>query len=84
MDKIVKKGNVSQKDASALSKQVMCKVVKKETLHITPETMKFGQTALNYNPGDAQVRLIQNGDTLEAIEVICPCGNKIEILCQYD
>lgn len=62
----------------------MSRIVKKGAVRVTEETMKFGQKIMSEHSGEAQVRLIQKGDTVEAIEVICPCGNKIEILCQYD
>ncbi|MDX9703422.1 MAG: hypothetical protein RBU23_10310 [Candidatus Auribacterota bacterium] len=84
MDKVVKKNNIESSDEVVSSKLVMSKVVKKNALHISTETMKFGRKVMDQHSHDAQVRLIGNGDKVEAIEVICPCGNKIEILCQYD
>lgn len=34
--------------------------------------------------GDIEVVLRRDGDLIEAIEVICPCGRRTEVECLYD
>ncbi len=31
-----------------------------------------------------EVRVVKDGSIVQAIEVICPCGNCLRLVCQYD
>ncbi len=62
----------------------MKKILKKDSVKVWTKPVNFNQVVHAKHTVEAVVNLKKNGDVLEAIEVICPCGNKIEILCQYD
>jgi hypothetical protein len=34
-------------------------------------------------PGQPQVELIREGDVIRAIEIVCGCGQRIRLLCNY-
>jgi len=62
----------------------MEKILKKQSVHITKKSVAFNEVVGKREKTEATIKLKKNEDIIESIEVICPCGNKIEILCQYD
>lgn len=85
MDQIVKKKNLIVQETEKKPKfEQMKKIVKKNCVIFEETPFNVNKSANRKSVTDAEVILHKNGDVLESIEVICPCGNKIEILCQYD
>ncbi|RJP61205.1 MAG: hypothetical protein C4541_02400 [Candidatus Auribacter fodinae] len=85
MDHIVKKQNLTvQKSAEKSKFEQMQKIVKKDCVIFEETPFNVNKSLNKKTITDAEVILRKNGDVLTSIEVICPCGNKIEILCQYD
>ncbi len=33
--------------------------------------------------GEPEVRLVKNGDTIQAIDILCTCGQRIRLKCLY-
>ena len=68
------------------------RVLKAERVELTLTPRTVGDTAGSGQgaptPGspddDIQVSLRRNGDLVEAIEVVCPCGRHVEVECLYD
>ncbi|MEW6535872.1 MAG: hypothetical protein AB1454_09655 [Candidatus Auribacterota bacterium] len=85
MDHIVKKKNLTVQKSGEKSKfEQMQKIVKKDCVIFEETPFNVNKSLNKKTITDAEVILRKNGDVLTSIEVICPCGNKIEILCQYD
>lgn len=68
------------KQSSLRRKKHIKNLIKKDNLQMKAEPVIV-------NPGKGQVEAIINlkrrGAIVELIEVLCPCGNKIEIACRY-
>lgn len=83
MEKVVKKVQVSV-PAEPKTVVQMSKIVKRESVKVCEDPLNLNKDVHTKRIVDAVVNLKKKGDILESIEIICPCGNKIEILCQYD
>ena len=84
MDQIIKKGDLHKLPEKNIKPCKMEKIIKKEDFKISGEPHQFGRAVMKGADKKAVVNVRKNGDVIEAIEVLCPCGNKIEILCQYE
>ena len=52
--------------------------------HVVPTTPRPKITiGPKSNQAAADVRLNKNGETIESIEIVCACGEKILIKCEY-
>lgn len=82
MDGIVRKEKLKKLPDS--KPVCMEKILKRQVVHISRKAVAFNEVVGKREKIEATIKLKKNGDVIESIEVICPCGNKIEILCQYD
>lgn len=58
-----------------------CVRVGPETARVTIGRQQTPQTA--QPPVPAQVEVIRDGDVIQAIDVICSCGQRIRVRCTY-
>lgn len=86
MEKIVKHACVKADEVGAQKKkpQYMQKIVKSNHVHLSETSFNLNSLLHTQSESDVLINIKKNGDTIEAIEVVCPCGNKIEIVCQYE
>jgi len=84
MEQVIKGGDLQKLPKKNLKTCKMEKIIKKENFKISGEPHQFGRAVMKGADKEAVVNVKKNGDVIEAIEVLCPCGNKIEILCQYE
>ncbi len=82
MDGIVRKGKLKKLPDS--KPVCMEKIFKRQIVNLSKKSVAFNEVVGKREKIEATIKLKKNGDVIESIEVICPCGNKIEILCQYD
>ncbi len=82
MDGIVRKEKLE--NLSDSKHVCMEKILKKQVVKISKKAVAFNEVVSKKEKVEPTIKLKKNGDVIESIEVICPCGNKIEILCQYD
>jgi len=83
MEKILKKGK-SLSNSSVVKSVKMEKILKKNNVRICEESFKYHQSMTMQEELSPVINFRKKGDEIEAIEIICICGNKIEILCQYE
>lgn len=84
MDQIIKNEDLQELPKKNIKPCKMEKIIKRENFKISGEPHQFGRAVMKGADQQAIVNVRKNGDVIEAIEVLCPCGNKIEILCQYE
>ncbi len=83
MDKVLKKLKVAP--VTSMPKPVrMDKILKSENVQICDETFVYHQSMASKEEFAPEINLIKKGDVIESIEIICVCGKRIEILCQYE
>jgi hypothetical protein len=58
-------------------------VVPAARVRVTAEAVRVGppRAAASAEP---QVQVVRDGDLVRAIEVTCPCGACVRIVCEYD
>jgi hypothetical protein len=58
-------------------------VVPSHRVHLTGEMARIGPPA--QLPGfEPRVEIIREGDEVRAIDVTCPCGQRVRLQCVYD
>ncbi|AMV25024.1 hypothetical protein VT84_11550 [Gemmata sp. SH-PL17] len=58
-------------------------VVRATRVRVSEEAVRIGAPAPGGAPGEPTVRVIREGDVVQAIEVVCSCGERIRIRCEY-
>lgn len=56
-------------------------IIKKENLILENKPILVG---LDSKSSSAEINLKKEGNIVKIIQVICRCGNKIEIVCEYE
>jgi len=56
-------------------------VLRGEAVQLTSEHAPIQVPGLGGN--EPQVRLVKSGDTVQAIEILCTCGQRIKLKCLY-
>lgn len=59
-----------------------CSIIKSGQLKISSQKHLLSQNKKKNNT-DASIEIINEGGIVHQINVLCSCGNKIEILCNY-
>lgn len=57
-------------------------LVPKHRVHVASERTRIGRPA-DTKPAEPEIILIRNGETVEAIEVVCTCGQRIRMKCVF-
>jgi hypothetical protein len=57
-------------------------VVPAARVRVTAEAVRVG--APRTAAAEPQVQVVREGDLVRAIEVTCPCGACVRIVCEYD
>ncbi|MCD6473269.1 hypothetical protein J7K55_09260 [Candidatus Aerophobetes bacterium] len=57
------------------------KIIKKEEISLTDKPILIKSA---YNNHSMKINLKKEGEIIRVIEVICSCGNKINIICEYE
>jgi len=57
-------------------------VIKSDKLSFSPEPVLVKKE--KNKKGEVKINLEKEGDIVRAIEIICSCGNKIKLLCEYE
>ena len=83
MDSIIKHNKAAGLYGESHS-QKMETVIKKQKVTVASQSVKLSDLTEHTDCEPPVVNLRKNSDILESIEIICPCGRKIEVLCEYD
>jgi hypothetical protein len=57
-------------------------VVRAAHVQVSGEAVRVGAPAAAA-PGEPTVRVVRDGDTVQALDVTCACGERIRIRCEY-
>ena len=55
-----------------------------EHVHLDEEPARIGLPHSGPAKGEPRIELIREGDIVRAIEVICSCGERIRLRCDYE
>lgn len=58
-------------------------VVRAARIHVSGEAVRIGAPVPEAFSGEPVVELVRNGDVIQTIEITCPCGERINIRCEY-
>lgn len=58
-------------------------VVRAARVSVSGEAVRIGAPARASAPGEPVVELVREGDVIQAIEITCSCGERINIRCDY-
>jgi hypothetical protein len=58
------------------------RVVPAARVHVSSEAVRVGP-ARPVNVPEPQVTVVREGDVIRTIEVVCTCGERIHIRCDY-
>lgn len=58
-------------------------VVRAARVRVAGEAVRVGAPAPAAGPGGPTVRVVREGDAVQALEVTCSCGERIRIRCEY-
>lgn len=83
MDSLIKKHTIPF-EANETSSLKMEKIIKKNHFTLDQRPVKLGEMTDYEECGEPVINFKKKGDVLHTIEVICTCGRKIEIFCEYD
>jgi len=62
-------------------------IIKKHAVHLEPRTLPVGKGAPRQSGGghgEPAVRIVRQGELIESIEIVCPCGHEMVLDCIYD
>jgi hypothetical protein len=78
LDRHYRKGIFGMKTANTMS------VITADHVHLTEEPARVGRPTSGPARPEPRIELIREGDIIRAIEVICSCGERIKIRCDYE
>jgi hypothetical protein len=58
-------------------------VVRAGRVQVSEEVVRIGAPPSEEKPGEPTVRIVREGDAVQALEVTCSCGERIRIRCEY-
>lgn len=58
-------------------------VVRAARVQVSEEAVRIGAPSQEEVPGEPTVRIVREGNTIQALEVVCSCGERIRIRCDY-
>lgn len=58
-------------------------VVRAARVRVSEEAVRIGGPAKPDAPAEPTVRIVREGDVIQALEVTCSCGERIRIRCEY-
>ncbi|AWM37377.1 hypothetical protein [Gemmata obscuriglobus] len=58
-------------------------VVRAARVRVTGEPVRIGAPAPTGGGHEPTVRVVREGDLIQALEVTCTCGERIRIRCEY-
>lgn len=58
-------------------------VVRAARVRVSEEAVRIGGPARPDGPTEPTVRIVREGDLIQALEVTCSCGERIRIRCDY-
>lgn len=58
-------------------------VVRAARVRVTGEPVRIGAPAPTSAAHEPAVRIVRDGDVIQALEVTCSCGERIRIRCEY-
>ncbi len=58
-------------------------VVRAAHVRVSEEVIPIGAPALEGAAGGPTVRIVREGDVIQMLEVVCSCGERIRIRCDY-
>jgi len=59
-------------------------VVPGHRVHLTGEMARVGPPPSQLPGSEPRVEVIREGDEVRAIDVTCPCGQRVRLQCVYD
>jgi hypothetical protein len=59
-------------------------VLSSNSVKFRTDSVRIGAGIHSHESSNPKVEIIRDGDTIIAIEVICSCGERIRLLCDYD
>lgn len=65
-----------------MDRKNLCAVIKSEKLSFSAEPLLV--RAQERREGLVKINLKKEGEIIKIIEIICSCGNKIELFCEYE
>ncbi|MBP3960903.1 hypothetical protein J8F10_37250 [Gemmata sp. G18] len=58
-------------------------VVRATRVRVSEEAVRIGAPVPPGASGEPTVRIIREGDVIQALEVTCSCGERVRIRCEY-
>ena len=58
-------------------------VVRAARVRVSGEAVRIGAPVPDGHSGEPVVELVREGDVIQTIEITCPCGERINIRCDY-
>lgn len=58
-------------------------VVSADRVKVTHEVVPIGAPRLGEARGEPKIQLVREDGVIRAIDVLCPCGERIRIRCEY-
>ncbi len=59
-------------------------VINAAHVHLGDEPARINLPHSGHPKGEPRIELIRDGDIIRAIEVICSCGERIRLRCDYE
>ena len=59
-------------------------IIRADHVHLDPSAARIGVQREGKSRTEPRIELIYDGDVVRALEVICSCGERIRIRCDYE